>query len=96
MIVQGQIYNHSYFYIIKNEQNEHFNLIYIIISGGRSQIKLYLEQVRIQNQSGNSHFGSLAHFGPYYSADDPFRMDWRVFDWHTESSKVWEGKTNRH
>lgn len=45
------------------------------ISGGRSQIKLYLEQVRIQNQSGNSHFGSLAHFGPYYSADDPFRMD---------------------
>lgn len=37
--------------------------------------KVYLEQVRVQHQPCDSHFGSFLHLGPNYSAYDPFGMD---------------------
>lgn len=42
----------------------------------------HLEQVGVQHEPRDSHFGSFVHLGSDDFADDPLRMDRYVLDRH--------------
>lgn len=50
---------------------------------GLKYLGAHLEQIRIQHQPCDSHFGCFLHLGPYNSADDPFCMDCSPSDRHS-------------
>lgn len=59
----------------------------------RRRWRAHLEQVRVQHQPRDAHFGGFVHFGTYDSADDPLGMNRHMFGRHSGFIKLC--KTNQ-